>query len=87
MKKRKGKVVVLVALLIPALAGMGAFAIDVGNMELTRSQLQAGADAGALAVAEKLPSEPMTLDSVALQYATQNTSSGSNLQVTVEGGT
>ncbi len=85
--KREGKVVVLFALLIPVLAGMGAFAIDVGNMEFTRSKLQAGADASALACAEDLPGPQPILEAVGLQCATLNAATGSNLQVTVEGGT
>ena len=78
--KREGKVVVLVALLMPALAGMGAFAIDVGYIELTRSQLQAGADAGALAAVEDLPTDQVALDFVAVHNATLNTpANGANV--------
>ena len=43
---------VIVAISLTALIGMAAFAIDVGALYGERRQLQSGADAGALAVAE-----------------------------------
>ena len=53
--QRKGKVVVLIALLTPVLAGMGAFALDAGYIVYTRSRLQAAAEAAALAAVDELP--------------------------------
>lgn len=47
-----GAVVVVVALLSVALFGMAALVIDVGALRLERRQLQNGADAAALAVAQ-----------------------------------
>ena len=47
-----GAVVVVVALLSVALLGMAALVIDVGALRVERRQLQNGADAAALAVAE-----------------------------------
>jgi Flp pilus assembly protein TadG len=84
--RRKGNVIVLIAMLMPVLAGMGAFAIDVGYITYLRSQVQAGADAAALAALEEVPSDQETLDSVALQYAVFNSSSA-DLEVTFEVGT
>ena len=52
---RQGKVVALIALLMPVLAGFGAFAFDVGYMNLTQSRLQAAAEAAALASVQELP--------------------------------
>lgn len=85
--KRKGNVVVMIAVLMPVLAGLGAFAIDVGYIAYLRAHLQAGADAAALAAAEELGESQATLDAVALRYATLNDLSGGDLEVTVEGGT
>ena len=53
--RRHGKVVVLIAVLMPVLAGMGAFAIDTGHIVLSRARLQAVAEAAALAAVEELP--------------------------------
>ena len=85
--QRKGSVIVLVALLLTVVVGLGAFAIDVGYIEYSRSQLQAGADAAALACADDLPSDQATLDQIAAKYASLNVPWTSDLQVTVEGGT
>ena len=48
----RGAVLVLFALLIVALLGIGALVIDIGALYAERRQLQNGADAGALAVAQ-----------------------------------
>ena len=47
----RGAVGVMVALLLLVLIGVGAMAVDVGQIYEERAQLQNGADAGALAVA------------------------------------
>jgi len=76
----------MVAILLPVLLGMGAFAIDVGYITFMRSQAQAGADAAALAAADELPATKATLDCIALRYATLNIDSGCSLQVTADAG-
>ncbi|MCK6208948.1 pilus assembly protein [Georgenia sp. EYE_87] len=48
----KGAVAVVVALLMIPLLGFGAIAIDVAALHADRQQLQLGADAGALAIAQ-----------------------------------
>lgn len=53
-KDRSGNILVLMALLLIPMCGFVAFAIDVGYMGLARTQLQAAADAGALAGAQVL---------------------------------
>lgn len=53
-KNRSGNILVLTALLLVPMCGFVAFAIDVGYMGLARTQLQAAADAGALAGAQVL---------------------------------
>ena len=53
--RRRGKVVVLFALMLPIFLGLGAFAVDIGRISLTQSKLQAAADAAAIAAVEELP--------------------------------
>ncbi len=55
LSRRNGSVLVLVAVLLPALLGLAAFAFDIGHIAFIRSRLQAAADAAALAGAEELP--------------------------------
>ena len=52
LRDERGAVGVVVALLMVPLAGFAAIAIDVSAMYAERQQLQTGADAGALAVAQ-----------------------------------
>jgi hypothetical protein len=52
MTNERGAVGVVVALLMVPLIGFAAIAIDVSSMYAERQQLQTGADAGALAVAQ-----------------------------------
>jgi len=60
-KKSKGTILVLSALLMVALLGMLALAIDVGQLCVARQQLQRTADAAALAAAwELLDEEALT---------------------------
>lgn len=53
-EKRRGIIIVLSAVLLVVLIGFVALTVDVGNIELTRTQLQTAADAGALAGAMEL---------------------------------
>jgi Flp pilus assembly protein TadG len=55
-KKRRGAVAVLTAILMVVLLGMVAFAVDVGWMSLSQSELQNAADSAALAGAGQLMS-------------------------------
>ncbi|MGO4235798.1 pilus assembly protein TadG-related protein [Pseudarthrobacter sp. YAF2] len=48
----RGVVAVMMALLLVVLLGCAALAVDVGMLYATRAQLQNGADAGALAIAQ-----------------------------------
>lgn len=57
LARRKGSVVVLVAVLLPVFFILAALAIDLGRIGLARSRLQAAADAAALAAVEELPYE------------------------------
>ena len=52
--RRRGKIVVLIAILLPCLLAMVSFAIDLQVLYLTRSQLQRNANAAALGSALEL---------------------------------
>lgn len=51
---RRGVIVVLAAIMLVFLLGFVAFTVDVGYIQLTKTQLQAAADASALAAAQEL---------------------------------
>jgi Flp pilus assembly protein TadG len=70
----RGAVAVLVALLLPFLLGMAGLAVDVGSWYLTQGQLQAAADAAALAGAADLPSSPSGADTYAQTIAAKDAS-------------
>jgi Flp pilus assembly protein TadG len=74
-RDERGAVGVLIAVLIGGgvLLGMGALAIDVGQLYQNRAELQNGADAAALAVADSCALGTCTTG-IANQYATGNAS-------------
>lgn len=77
----RGAVAMIVALLLGSgvLLGMAALVVDVGNIYVERTQLQSGADAGAVKVAQMCATDPAcarTAAAVARRYADAN--SGDN---------
>jgi hypothetical protein len=79
MKDEDGAIAVLVALLIVGLVGMGALVLDVGLMYWESRQLQNGADAAALAVAQDCAVNPCNdRDAVAQAYANDNSNDGAS---------
>lgn len=71
LARRRGAVVVLVALLLIPVFGFAAFAVDVGRICLVKSQLQIAADAAALAGA-RVSGDPATTRSNAIAVAALN---------------
>jgi Flp pilus assembly protein TadG len=61
LKKSKGSVTVVVAAGMLVLLAIAAFAVDFGNVFVSRNELQNSADAGALAGAARLASEPAVI--------------------------
>eukprot|EP00831_Metopus_contortus_P057553 TRINITY_DN49930_c0_g1_i1.p1 TRINITY_DN49930_c0_g1~~TRINITY_DN49930_c0_g1_i1.p1 ORF type:complete len:299 (-),score=73.72 TRINITY_DN49930_c0_g1_i1:92-988(-) len=55
---RKGTASIMIAVLLPILLGFAGLAIDMGNMYMTHTKLQATVDAGALAGSLELPYDP-----------------------------
>lgn len=85
-KKRRGSVLVLVALMLTALMGIAAIAADIGRFYVVASELQTGADAAALmgaAVLQLTPSsfESTVDDSVTAWSARTNRADGASLNI------
>lgn len=72
LRREKGQAMVLTVLFLAGLLGMAALVLDVGSWFREKRQLQATADAAALAGAQVLPGSPANATSLALQYATTN---------------
>lgn len=76
-KNERGQAIVLMVLGLVVLLGMAALVLDVGNWFHTKRQLQATADASALAGAQALPEIPGIALNMAMDYANKN---GGNVQ-------
>ncbi|WP_175637519.1 Tad domain-containing protein, partial [Sinomonas mesophila] len=83
----RGAVAVLVAVLMVALVGAGALAVDIGRIGAEKAQLQNGADASALAIAGNCVKTPSTCtssaDGLAAQYTPANSNNGSTVPASV----
>lgn len=71
-RNERGQVLVMTVIAMTVLLGMTAFVLDVGAWFHSKRQLQATADAAALAGAQALPDDPGTANSLALSYANKN---------------
>lgn len=69
--EQRGTAIILVALMMTVLVGMGALVIDVGLMYNSYSDLRNAVDAAALAGAQQLPDTAAAYDT-ALEYALAN---------------
>src|SRR5512141_2287724 len=67
-----GQIIVLSALIITIVLGMGALAVDVGFYLHERQNVQKAVDAGALAGAQLLPNNAATAASVATTFTLSN---------------
>lgn len=70
-----GAIAVAVALLMPVLIGVGAFAVDISHTRLVQNRLQSAADAGALAGVQLLGDQPAARNR-AVAYALANVPDG-----------
>jgi hypothetical protein len=73
----RGQAAVMTILFLTVLLGMAALALDVGSWYRAKRQLQATADASALAAAQMLPESPADARALAIEYA--NTKNGGSL--------
>ncbi|MGE5614813.1 MAG: pilus assembly protein TadG-related protein, partial [Bacillota bacterium] len=83
LKKRNGQSLVMTALLMAAIFGFSALAIDVGSLVITKSDLQKVADAAALAAGQELPDNPAQARIVAQNYVSINGKPGDNADITI----
>ena len=72
VRDRRGAIVVLTAFLLVIFMAMMAFAIDIGYMNLWRSDLQHAADAGVLAGAAIIPEGDAAAEALAREYVARN---------------
>ena len=79
--KRRGVILPLTALFIVIIVGMVAFAIDSGTITLARTQLQAAADAAALAGADALSTSPAAATTAAQTIAQANYAGGAHVSI------
>lgn len=70
--RRRGAVIVLAAVCLIAVFAFAAFTVDVGHMSLTRTQMQASADAAALAAAAELVDGEGAVRNAARKVAREN---------------
>jgi Flp pilus assembly protein TadG len=73
-RDQRGQAFVVTVLMTASLLGLTALTLDVGSWFRAHRQLQATADAAALAGAQSLPDDPGTASSLANDYAAKNTS-------------
>jgi Flp pilus assembly protein TadG len=71
-RSERGQAMVFMVLFLVALVGMSTLVLDVGSWFREKRQLQATADAAALAGAQALPGDPGTARTVAVRYAAAN---------------
>jgi Flp pilus assembly protein TadG len=81
-RAERGVIAVVVAILLPVLAGVAGLVIDVGSWYTTQAQLQNAADAAALAAAQDLPNSPASAAAAAQTQVTDNVSGATVTTVT-----
>ncbi|MCG8585120.1 MAG: VWA domain-containing protein [Pirellulales bacterium] len=80
-QQRRGAIIVLTALLMTAMLGMLAFAVDVGYIELTETELRRSVDAGVMAGAGELVNGDAGLQDAVMDVMNENYVAGSPLPV------
>jgi Mg-chelatase subunit ChlD len=71
----------LAAIILSVMVGMLAFAVDIGYIELSRTQLQAAADSSALAAAASVNLSRTDMETVAKRFADANAAAGRQVQL------
>jgi hypothetical protein len=80
-ERERGSVVVIVALGLTTLLGLGALVTDIGMFYAQKAKLQNAVDASALAGVQELPKNPTSARTIAQDYASKNDTS--NITVTL----
>jgi len=78
---RRAVTLLLACFLMVAALGMVAFALDIGYIVLVRTQLQAAADAAAMAAAQSMGASRQELVAIAQQYAGYHSVGGPDRRV------
>jgi Putative Flp pilus-assembly TadE/G-like len=81
-RNQRGQAFVLTVLFLMALVGFATLVVDLGAWFRQHRQLQATADASALAGAQELPSNPGLANAFATQYANRNTAGLQGVNIT-----
>ncbi|MEO0529037.1 MAG: pilus assembly protein TadG-related protein [Planctomycetota bacterium] len=77
---RRGAIIVLSAILMIVMFCMAALAIDMGYMFVVRTQLQAAADAGALAAGNSMHLAPNEIRQKGIDYVTRHEAGGRQIR-------
>jgi Flp pilus assembly protein TadG len=85
-KQERGQALVMTIVALVALLGMAALVLDVGAWFHQKRQLQATADAAALAGAQLLPDNPGGAQAQAMSYANKNDGGVAAADITVTSG-
>ena len=72
IRRQEGQALLMTVLFLAGILGMAALVLDVGSWYREKRQLQATADAAALAGAQALPGNPSNATTLALNYAGAN---------------
>jgi len=80
-KNRKGSTIILFSMILTALMGFGAIAVDVGRVVIEKSLLQNAIDATVLSAAQDLP-DTAKVTATANQYIQSNGFSPSDIAIT-----
>lgn len=83
LRQERGSAAVVAALAITVVMGLGAIAVDVGNLYLNRTRLYNISDAAALAGVQDLPGDSVQALANARTYAAQNGKSSDTVVPTV----
>lgn len=83
LESQKGAAALLLVTILPVLIGVGALALDMGQIYVSRAEVSAAADAAALAGAQELPRFPADAKSEAIEYGAKNGTaiSPANIQI------
>jgi Flp pilus assembly protein TadG len=86
IRRENGQAMVLTVIFMAAMLGMAVLVLDVGSWFRDKRDLQATADAAALAGAQALPGSPATAQSLALNYADKNGGGVTSGGITISSG-
>ncbi len=78
---RRGVTLVLAAIFMVVMLGMIAFAVDIGQIVLARTQLQAAADSAAMAAAASMGLPRNEMEAVANQFAGYHSAVGTPVEL------